>query len=156
MRRVSDASSPPSQPRAFAVGTLDSASLETGDSRRSRSAQRRPGAVCVDGDGRRHPAALLCERMEAGMKSLLEEDPSELMGLEEENDPMEMIGSDDEEEDPRELMGSGEGEDEEEEPFDLMDGEEEEDPTELLGLDEEDEDEEEEEGEEAPQAVRQR
>ena len=27
------------------------------------------------------------------MKSLLEEDPSELMGLEEENDPMEAIGS---------------------------------------------------------------
>ena len=35
---------------------------------------------------------------EAGMKSLLEEDRSQLIGLEEENDAMEMIGSDDEEE----------------------------------------------------------
>ena len=42
------------------------------------------------------------------MKSLLEENPSELMGLEEENDPMETIGPDeDEEEEPRELMGLG-------------------------------------------------
>ena len=52
------------------------------------------------------------------MKSLLEEDPSELMGLEEENDPMETIGADDEEDDPRELMGLGEEEDEEDESFD--------------------------------------
>ena len=53
------------------------------------------------------------------MKTLLEEDPSELMGLEEENDPMEMIGAEDEEEEPRGLMGWGEDEDEEEEePFD--------------------------------------
>ena len=50
-----------------------------------------------------------CERMEVRMKSLLEEDPTELMGLEEENDPMEMIGGEDEEEDPKELMGLGEG-----------------------------------------------
>ena len=42
------------------------------------------------------------------MKSLLEEDPSELMGLEEENDPTELTGSEDEEEEPRELMGWGE------------------------------------------------
>ena len=31
-------------------------------------------------------------RMEARMKNLLEEDPSELLGLEEENDPMERSG----------------------------------------------------------------
>jgi hypothetical protein len=33
--------------------------------------------------------------MEVCMKSLLEEDPSELLGLEEENDPMETIDSED-------------------------------------------------------------
>ena len=87
------------------------------------------------------------------MKSLLEEDPSELMGLDEENDPMEVGGSEDEEDEPTELMGLGEEEDEEEEPFDL-DSEEEEEPVELLGLDEEDD--EEEEGEEGPQSIRQR
>ena len=86
------------------------------------------------------------------MKSLLEEDPSELMGLEEENDPME-IGGEDEEEEPRELMGLGDEEDEEDESFD-SDSDEEEEPAELLGLDEEDD--EEEEGEEVPQYVRQR
>ena len=36
------------------------------------------------------------------MKSLLEEDPTELLGLEEENDPMDMIGSEEEEEETRE------------------------------------------------------
>jgi hypothetical protein len=41
------------------------------------------------------------------MKSFLEEDPSELLGLEEDNDPMETIGSEDEEEDPQKLMGLG-------------------------------------------------
>ena len=42
------------------------------------------------------------------MKSLLEEDPSELMDLEEENDPMELTGSEDEEdEEPRGLMSWG-------------------------------------------------
>ncbi len=42
------------------------------------------------------------------MKSLLEEDPSELMELEEENDPMDLTGSEDEEEEPRGMMGLGE------------------------------------------------
>ena len=87
------------------------------------------------------------------MKSLLEEDPSELMGLEEGNDPMELTGSEDEEEESGELMGLGDEEDDEEEPFDL-DSEEEEEPAEVMGLEEEDD--EEEEGEEAPQYVRQR
>jgi hypothetical protein len=42
------------------------------------------------------------------MRSLLEEDPTEILGLEEENDPMDLIGSEeDEDEEPRELMGLG-------------------------------------------------
>ena len=42
------------------------------------------------------------------MKSLLEEDPTTLLGLEEDNDPTDLIGAeDDDEEDPRELLGSG-------------------------------------------------
>ena len=54
------------------------------------------------------------------IKGLLEENPTELLGLEEENDPMETIGSeDDEEEDPKELMSLGEEEDDEEDRFEL-------------------------------------
>jgi len=51
------------------------------------------------------------------MKGLLEEDPTELLGLEEDNDPTEMMGFDDEEEEdkPRELMGLGEDEGDEDE-----------------------------------------
>ena len=40
------------------------------------------------------------------MKSLLEEDPSELLGLEEENDPMELIGSDDDQEEEENTRGA--------------------------------------------------
>ena len=53
--------------------------------------------------------------VEVSMKSLLEEDPSELMGLEEEDDPMELSGSEDEEEEPKGLMGWGEEEDDDDE-----------------------------------------
>jgi hypothetical protein len=67
--------------------------------------------------------------LEVFMKSMLEEDPSELLGLEEDDDPMETIGSDDEEEEPTELMGLGEDDDEEEE----------EDPTEFAGIDDDEE-----------------
>ena len=50
------------------------------------------------------------------MRSLLEEDPTEILGLEEENDPMELIGSEeDEEEEPREFMGLGDDDEEDEE-----------------------------------------
>ena len=52
------------------------------------------------------------------MTNLLEEAPSELMGLEEENDPMEMIGSDDAGEDSVELMGLGDVEVDADEPLD--------------------------------------
>ena len=69
------------------------------------------------------------------MKSLLEEEPTELLGLEEDNDPTESIGFEDQEEedDPREMMGFGEGEGEEDESLEFGDSEEE-DPIELLGL----------------------
>ena len=94
----------------------------------------------------------LNEGTEVRMKTLLEEDPSELMGLEEGNDPTELAGSEDDEEEPREMMGWGE-EDDDDEEFDL-DSEEEEEPLEMAGLEEEDD--EEDEGEEAPQYGRQR
>jgi hypothetical protein len=59
---------------------------------------------------------------EDAMKTTWEEDPTELLGLEEEGGPMEMIGSeDDEEEEPTEMMSLGgeeEGE-EDDESFDL-------------------------------------
>ncbi len=48
------------------------------------------------------------------MKALLEEDPSELMELEEEDDSMDLTGSEDEEDEPRGLMGLGDEEDDEE------------------------------------------
>ena len=89
------------------------------------------------------------------MRSLLEEDPTEMLGLEEENDPMDLIGSEeDEDEDPRELMSLGDDDEEDEEPIESASYDEEEDPMELMGLEEEDE--EEEEGEEGPETVRQR
>ena len=89
------------------------------------------------------------------MKSLLEEEPTELLGLEEDNDPTESIGFEDQEEedDPREMMGFGEGEGEEDDSFELGDSEEE-DPIEMLGYKDDDDDEADE--EESSGASRQR
>ena len=88
------------------------------------------------------------------MKTMFEEDPSELLGLEEDEGSMELGGSEfeDEEEEPTELMGLGEEEGDEEEDISGQGGyEEEEDPTELFGMEEEDEYEDE--GEESPEAT---
>ena len=64
------------------------------------------------------------------------------MELEEEDDPMDLTGSEDEEEEPRGLMGLGDDEDDEEERS-LADTDDEEEPAEMLGLDDEDDEEEE-------------
>src|SRR6476646_5176266 len=79
------------------------------------------------------------------MKTMWEEDPAELLGLEEEG-PMDLSGSeDDEEEEPTETMSVGgeeEGE-EDDESFDMSGFDEEEDPTEMSMGEEDDEEEEE-------------
>src|SRR6185436_21067507 len=87
------------------------------------------------------------------MKSLLEEEPTELLGLEEENDPSESFEDQEEEDDPREMMGFGEGEGEEDESLEFGDSEEE-DPMEMLGYEDDDDDVDEE--EESSGASRQR
>src|SRR5262249_60671243 len=85
-----------------------------------------------------------------GMKTMFEEDPSELLGLEEEGGTMELSGLEDDEEgeedDPRELLGLGEEEGIDDDDSELS-GDEEEDPTELLGSGEEDDEEEDDEEE---------
>jgi hypothetical protein len=88
------------------------------------------------------------EKRRSHMKTTWEEDPTELLGLEEDEGSNELTGSefDEDEEDPNEVMGLGEeeGYDDEDEGY-----EEEEDPTELYASDEDDEYEEE--GEESPE-----
>jgi hypothetical protein len=83
------------------------------------------------------------------MKTMWEDDPTELLGLEEDEGTNELNGSEyeDEEEEPTELMGLGdqEGEDEDDSGYD-----EEEEPTEMYSMDEEDEYEDD--GEETPEA----
>src|SRR4029434_7647562 len=71
------------------------------------------------------------------MKTMWEEDPTELLGLEEDEGSNELGGSEfEDEEEPTELMGLGEEEgDEEDDSYE----EEEEDPNELYATDEEDE-----------------
>ena len=84
---------------------------------------------------------------EDAMKTMWEEDPTELLGLEEEGGSMELSGSEDEEEEePTEMMSLG-GEDEgeeDEESFDMSGFEEEEDPTEMSMGEDDDEEEEDE------------
>jgi hypothetical protein len=84
------------------------------------------------------------------MKTMWDEDPTELLGLEEEGGPFDLAGSeDDEEEEPTESMSFGEDEGEEgEESYDLSGFDEEEDPTEY-GADEDEY--EEDDSEEAPE-----
>ena len=59
------------------------------------------------------------------MKSLLEEEPTELLGLEEDNDPTDSIGFEDQEEedDPREMMGFGEDEGEDDDSLEFGESE---------------------------------
>src|SRR6185503_7817373 len=84
------------------------------------------------------------------MKTMWEEDPTELLGLEEDVGSSELGGSEfeEDEDDQTELMGLGDQEGEDED--DMPGYEEEEDPMEMSGLDEDDEYEEE--GEESPEA----
>src|SRR5215468_65776 len=86
------------------------------------------------------------------MKTMWEEDPTELLGLEDEGGGFEMSGSEEEDdEEPTEYMGFGEDEGEEgDESFDLSGFDDEEEPIELsVGED----DEEEENVEETPESA---
>ena len=89
------------------------------------------------------------------MKTMWEEDPAELLGLEEEG-PMDLSGSEDEEEEePTETMSLGgeeEGE-EDDESFDLSGFGEEEDPSEMSMGEEDDDEEEEDEGPDITQRI---
>src|SRR5262249_49937592 len=87
------------------------------------------------------------------MKTIWDEDPTELLGLEEDEGSNELGGSEfeEDEEEPTEMMGLGEEEGEEEDDSSY---EEEEDPSELYASDEEDEyDEEGEQGQETGQRI---
>src|SRR5215831_11550443 len=78
------------------------------------------------------------------MKAMWDEDPTELLGLEEEGSPMDLAGSeDDEEEEPTESLSLGEDENEEgEESYDLSPFDEDDDSSEYgsFGEDEDEED----------------
>src|SRR5262245_5878574 len=88
--------------------------------------------------------------MEEEMKTMWDEDPTELVGLEDEGG-FELSGSDDDdEEEPTEFMGLGEDEGEEgDESFDLSGFDDEEEPMEMSWGEDEDE---EENVEEAPES----
>jgi len=89
-----------------------------------------------------------CDRSRLGltwedeMKTMWNEDPTELLGLEEEGGPFDLAGSeDDEEEDPNESMSFGEDEgDEGDEGYELSGSDEDEDSTEYGSDDDEYED----------------